>query len=160
MRGYLDDPERRAATMYGEWLATGDVGWIGEDGNLRIVDRLKDMVVVGGFNVYPAEVERVLLEHVAVSQAAVIGLPDARMGEVPGAFVVPAPGAAIDVETLVDYLVERLAKFKVPRTVWLVGFDRLPMNAAGKVPRGSCVPTPPPAWPRSPPRSPRDPDPR
>ena len=131
MAGYLDDPEATAATMRGEWLATGDVGWIGEDGNLRIVDRLKDMVVVGGFNVYPAEVERVLLEHVAVSQAAVIGLPDARMGEVPGAFVVPAPGAAIDVETLVDYLGQRLAKFKVPRTVWVV--DRLPMNAAGKV---------------------------
>ena len=104
MAGYLDDPDATAATMRGEWLATGDVGWIGEDGNLRIVDRLKDMVVVGGFNVYPAEVERVLLEHVDVSQAAVIGLPDARMGEVPGAFVVPAPGAAIDVETLVDYL--------------------------------------------------------
>ena len=104
MAGYLDDPEATDATMRGEWLATGDVGWIGEDGNLRIVDRLKDMVVVGGFNVYPAEVERVLLEHAAVSQAAVIGLPDARMGEVPGAFVVPAPGAAIDVEALVGFL--------------------------------------------------------
>jgi acyl-CoA synthetase (AMP-forming)/AMP-acid ligase II len=131
MRGYLDDPEATAATMHGEWLATGDVGWIGEDGNLRIVDRLKDMVVVGGFNVYPAEVERVLLEHAAVSQAAVIGLPDARMGEVPGAFVVPAQGAVIDVDSLVGYLGARLAKFKVPRTVWLV--DRLPLNAAGKV---------------------------
>jgi acyl-CoA synthetase (AMP-forming)/AMP-acid ligase II len=131
MRGYLDDPEATRATMQGEWLASGDVGWIGEDGNLRIVDRLKDMVVVGGFNVYPAEVEQVLLEHAAVAQAAVIGLPDARMGEVPGAFVVPVPGAAIDVETLVAFLGERLAKFKVPRTVWVV--DRLPLNAAGKV---------------------------
>jgi len=131
MRGYLDDPEATRATMHGEWLASGDVGWIGEDGNLRIVDRLKDMVVVGGFNVYPAEIEQVLLEHAAVAQAAVIGLPDARMGEVPGAFVVPAPGAAIDVETLVAFLGERLAKFKVPRTVWVV--DRLPLNAAGKV---------------------------
>ncbi len=131
MRGYLDDPEATRATMHGEWLATGDVGWIGEDGNLRIVDRLKDMVVVGGFNVYPAEVERVLLEHAAVAQAAVIGLPDARMGEVPGAFVVPVPGAVIDVESLVGFLGERLAKFKVPRTVWVV--DRLPLNAAGKV---------------------------
>jgi len=131
MGGYLDDPAASVATMRGEWLATGDVGWIGEDGNLRIVDRLKDMVVVGGFNMYPAEVERVLLEHAAVSQAAVIGLPDARMGEVPGAFVVPAQGAEVDVEALVGYLGERLAKFKVPRTVWVV--DRLPMNAAGKV---------------------------
>ena len=131
MRGYLDDPEATRAAMHGEWLATGDVGWIGEDGNLRIVDRLKDMVVVGGFNVYPAEVERVLLEHDAVAQAAVIGLPDARMGEVPGAFVVPVPGAVIDVDGLVGFLGERLAKFKVPRTVWVV--DRLPLNAAGKV---------------------------
>jgi acyl-CoA synthetase (AMP-forming)/AMP-acid ligase II len=131
MRGYLDDPEATRATMRGDWLATGDVGWIGEDGNLRIVDRLKDMVVVGGFNVYPAEVERVLLEHAAVAQAAVIGLPDARMGEVPGAFVVPVQGAVIDVESLVGFLGERLAKFKVPRTVWVV--DRLPLNPAGKV---------------------------
>jgi HIP---CoA ligase len=131
MRGYLDDPEATDATMDDGWLATGDVGWIGEDGNLRIVDRLKDMVVVGGFNVYPAEVERVLLEHESVAQAAVIGLPDARMGEVPGAFVVPVRGAVIDVDSLVGYLGERLANFKVPRTVWLVG--ALPMNAAGKV---------------------------
>jgi HIP---CoA ligase len=131
MRGYLDDPEATRAAMYGEWLATGDVGWIGEDGNLRIVDRVKDMVVVGGFNVYPAEVERVLLEHAAVAQAAVIGLPDARMGEVPGAFVVLAAGAVIEVDALVEFMGERLAKFKVPRTVWVV--DRLPLNAAGKV---------------------------
>jgi acyl-CoA synthetase (AMP-forming)/AMP-acid ligase II len=131
MRGYLDDPEATDAAILDGWLATGDVGWIGEDGNLRIVDRLKDMVVVGGFNVYPAEVERVLVEHAAVSQAAVIGLPDARMGEVPGAFVVPVQGAVIDVQSLVDYLGQRLAKFKVPRTVWLV--DQLPLNAAGKV---------------------------
>jgi acyl-CoA synthetase (AMP-forming)/AMP-acid ligase II len=131
MRGYLDDPDATDATMHGEWLATGDVGWIGEGGNLHIVDRLKDMVMVGGFNVYPAEVERVLLEHDAVAQAAVIGLADARMGEVPAAFVVLMPGAVIDVESLVVYLGQRLAKFKVPRTVWLV--DALPMNAAGKV---------------------------
>jgi HIP---CoA ligase len=131
MRGYLDDSDATDATMHDGWLATGDVGWIGDDGNLRIVDRLKDMVVVGGFNVYPAEVEQALLEHDAVSQVAVIGLPDARMGEVPGAFIVPVQGAEIDVDSLVGFLGERLAKFKVPRTIWLV--DALPMNAAGKV---------------------------
>jgi acyl-CoA synthetase (AMP-forming)/AMP-acid ligase II len=131
MRGYLDDPEATAATVHDGWLATGDIGFIGEDGNLRIVDRLKDMVVVGGFNVYPAEVERVLLEHEAVAQAAVIGLPDERMGEVPAAFVVTTPGAALDVGALVDFLGSRLAKFKVPRTVWVL--DQLPLNAAGKV---------------------------
>jgi HIP---CoA ligase len=131
MRGYLDDPVATDATINEGWLATGDIGWIGEDGNLRIVDRLKDMVVVGGFNVYPAEVERVLLEHDAVAQAAVIGLPDARLGEVPAAYVVAVQGAVVDVESLVAFLGERLAKFKVPRTVWLV--DGLPLNAAGKV---------------------------
>jgi acyl-CoA synthetase (AMP-forming)/AMP-acid ligase II len=131
MKGYLDDAAATSEVVRDGWLATGDVGWVGEDGNLRIVDRIKDMVVVGGFNVYPAEVERVLLEHVAVSQAAVIGLPDERMGEVPGAFVVPTPGGVIDVPSLVAFLGERLAKFKVPRSVWVV--DRLPLNAVGKV---------------------------
>jgi HIP---CoA ligase len=134
MRGYLDDPEATSATMRDGWLATGDVGSIGDDGNLRIVDRLKDMVVVGGFNVYPAEVERVLLESPTVWQAAVIGLPDERLGEVPGAFVVPAEGAQIDVGSLVAFLATRLANFKVPRTIWVV--DHLPLNAAGKVVKG------------------------
>lgn len=134
MRGYLGDPEATSATMCDGWLATGDVGSIGDDGNLRIVDRLKDMVVVGGFNVYPAEVERVLLESAAVRQAAVIGLPDERLGEVPGAFVVPAEGARIDVGSLVEFLATRLAKFKVPRRIWVV--DHLPLNAAGKVAKG------------------------
>jgi acyl-CoA synthetase (AMP-forming)/AMP-acid ligase II len=131
MRGYLDDRAATEATVHDGWVATGDVGFIGGDGNLRIVDRLKDMVVVGGFNVYPAEVERALLEHDSVAQAAVIGLPDERMGEVPGAFVVATPGAGVDVPSLVDFLGQRLAKFKVPRTVWVV--ERLPLNAAGKV---------------------------
>jgi acyl-CoA synthetase (AMP-forming)/AMP-acid ligase II len=131
MRGYLDDPAATDAVVRDGWLATGDIGFIGDDGNLRIVDRLKDMVVVGGFNVYPAEVERALLEHAGVAQAAVIGLPDERMGEVPGAFIVATPGTALDVEALVDFLGQRLAKFKVPRTVWVV--DSLPLNAAGKV---------------------------
>jgi HIP---CoA ligase len=131
MLGYLGDPEATAATVSDGWLATGDLGWVGEDTNLRIVDRLKDMVVVGGFNVYPAEIEKVLLEHPAVSQAAVVGLPDARMGEVPAAFVVAQPGADADVARLIEHCAERLAKFKVPRSLWLV--EGLPLNAVGKV---------------------------
>jgi acyl-CoA synthetase (AMP-forming)/AMP-acid ligase II len=133
MLGYLDDAEATAAAVHDGWLATGDLGWIGDDGNLRIVDRLKDMVVVGGFNVYPAEIEKVLLRHPAVSQAAVVGLPDERMGEVPAAFVVPQPGiepAASEVE-LVEHCREHLAKFKVPRSLWLIA--SLPLNAVGKV---------------------------
>jgi acyl-CoA synthetase (AMP-forming)/AMP-acid ligase II len=131
MRGYLGDPEATSEIIRDGWLATGDVGWIGEDGNLRIVDRLKDMLVVGGFNVYPAEVEHALLAHPAVSQVAVIGLPDELLGEVPAAFVVPTSGTEVDVPALVDHCRERLAKFKVPRTVWVV--DQLPLNAVGKV---------------------------
>ena len=140
MRGYLDDPVATSATLRDGWLATGDVGSIGDDGNLRIVDRLKDMVVVGGFNGYPAEVERVLLESPTVWQAAVIGLPDERLGEVPGVFVVPAKGAQIDVDSLVAFLATRLANFKVPRTIWVVHY--LPLHAAGKVAKASSVPRP------------------
>ena len=129
MRGYLDDANADQEDRGDGWLATGDVGWVGGDGNLRIVDRLKDMVVVGGFNVYPAEVERVLLEHEAVSQVAVVGLPDERMGEVPAAFVVARH--SVPESALVDFCRERLATFKVPRSLWLV--DRLPLNESGKV---------------------------
>ena len=98
MVGYLDDPEATAEALHDGWLRTGDVGVIDDAGNLRIVDRLKDMLVVGGFNAYPAEIERVLGEHPAVDQVAVVGQPDQRMGEVPVAFVVPAkgPGASLD----------------------------------------------------------------
>jgi acyl-CoA synthetase (AMP-forming)/AMP-acid ligase II len=131
MLGYLNDPEATAAAIRDGWLATGDLGWIGDDGNLRIVDRLKDMVVVGGFNVYPAEIEKVLHEHPAVSQAAVVGLPDERMGEVPAAFVVAQVGSDPEVDSLIEHCEDRLAKFKVPRSLWLV--DALPLNAVGKV---------------------------
>jgi len=143
MAGYLDDPAATAEVIDGDgWLHTGDVGTVGPDGNLRILDRLKDMVVVGGLNVYPAEVERVLADHPAVDQAAVIGVPDDRMGEVPLAFVVPAATpagagqatvgvAGVDVAGLEAHCREQLAGFKVPRRYRVV--DRLPMNPAGKV---------------------------
>ena len=89
MLGYLDDPEGTADVIDADgWLATGDVGFLDADGNLAICDRIKDMVIVGGFNAYPAEIERILGEHDAVGEAAVVGVPDDRLGEVPVAFVV------------------------------------------------------------------------
>jgi acyl-CoA synthetase (AMP-forming)/AMP-acid ligase II len=131
MAGYLDDAAATAEVVRDGWLHTGDVGWIGDDGNLRIVDRIKDLIIVGGFNVYPAEIERVLVEHPSVREAAVIGVADERMGEVPLAYVVTTAGAAGVPDDLVAFCQARLAKFKVPRTV--VELDALPLNSAGKV---------------------------
>ena len=97
MRSYLDDPEATAAAIDADgWLHTGDLGTFDADGYLRIVGRIKDMFIVGGFNAYPAEIENLLLRHPRVAQAAVIGVPDARLGEVGMAFVVATPGDAID----------------------------------------------------------------
>ncbi|MCU1594197.1 MAG: Long-chain-fatty-acid--CoA ligase [Frankiales bacterium] len=132
MTGYWDDPEATAEAIDSDgWLHTGDIGVMDEAGNLRITDRLKDMYVVGGFNAYPAEIEQVLVRHEGVSEAAVIGVPDERMGEVGKAFVVPRTGADVTPEAVVDWCRERLANYKVPRYVEIV--DSLPRNATGKV---------------------------
>jgi acyl-CoA synthetase (AMP-forming)/AMP-acid ligase II len=132
MQGYLDDPEATARAIDARgFLHTGDLATMDERGVFRIVGRLKDMILVGGFNVYPAEVENALLGHDAIGQVAVVGRPDARMGEVPVAYVVPAAGAAIDADAIVAWARERLANYKVPRHV--VALDALPINATGKV---------------------------
>jgi acyl-CoA synthetase (AMP-forming)/AMP-acid ligase II len=131
MRGYFDDDDATGRAVRDGWLATGDIGWVDDTGNLRIVDRLTDLVIVGGYNVYPAEIERVLGEHPAVAQVAVVGVPDARLGEVPVAFVVARPGGGVDGDTLAASARERLAGYKAPRHVWLV--DELPLNAVAKV---------------------------
>ncbi|WP_024754711.1 FadD3 family acyl-CoA ligase [Streptomyces exfoliatus] len=132
MHGYLDDPEATADAVDADgWLRTGDVGVLDERGFLRITDRLKDMFVVGGFNVYPAEVEQVLRGHPDVQDAAVVGAPDGRLGEVGVAYCVPAAGARIDAAELTAYTRERLANFKAPRAFHSV--PALPHNAAGKV---------------------------
>ncbi|MEU8247306.1 FadD3 family acyl-CoA ligase [Nonomuraea sp. NPDC048916] len=131
MLGYLDDEEATAATIRDGWLVTGDRGRLDERGNLTITGRSKDMFVVGGFNVYPAEVEQVLAAVEGVAEAAVVGVPDARLGEVGRAYVAPRPGAVLAPDALIAHCRDRLANFKVPREVVLV--DRLPRNAAGKV---------------------------
>jgi acyl-CoA synthetase (AMP-forming)/AMP-acid ligase II len=132
MRGYVDDPTGTAEAIDAEgWLRTGDVGALDHNGYLSISGRLKDMLIVGGFNVYPAEVEHVLMQHPGVAEVAVIGIPDRRMGEVAFAFVVRRQNFAIDESTLIAWLHERIANFKVPRAMRFV--DALPRNALGKV---------------------------
>ena len=134
MRGYHEDPVATAATIDRDgWLHTGDIGVLDADGNLRITDRLKDMYISGGFNVYPAEVEQVVVRHPAVSEAAVVGIPDARLGEVGAAFVLlrPEQDAATAPSSILAFCRERLANYKVPALVLVA--DSLPRNAVGKV---------------------------
>jgi acyl-CoA synthetase (AMP-forming)/AMP-acid ligase II len=132
MGGYFEDPEETAAAIDVDgWLHTGDVGVMDERGYVRITDRKKDMFIVGGFNAYPAEIENELLRHDAVAQAAVVGVPDERLGEVGVAFVVPRAGAVVDPAEVIDWARRRMANYKVPRRVEVV--DALPVNASGKV---------------------------
>jgi acyl-CoA synthetase (AMP-forming)/AMP-acid ligase II len=132
MRGYFEDPEATASTIDADgWLHTGDVGAFDAEGNLRITDRLKDMFVVGGFNAYPAEIEQALARHDKVREAAVIGVPDQRLGEVGRAYIVPRQGASVSEEEIVAFCRRTLANYKVPRSVVIV--DALPRNAGGKV---------------------------
>jgi acyl-CoA synthetase (AMP-forming)/AMP-acid ligase II len=130
MQGYLDDPAATAEAVDPDgWLHTGDLGELDATGRLRIVGRKKDMFIVGGFNAYPAEIEGVLLEHPAVAQAAVIGVPDERLGEVGKAFVVLKETLSAD--DLLAWSRERMAGYKVPRAV--VFLDDLPLGPTGKV---------------------------
>jgi HIP---CoA ligase len=132
MSHYLDDPDSTAAVLSADgWLRTGDLGVLDPAGNLRIVGRTKDMYIVGGFNAYPAEIENVLIAHPAVQQAAVIGVPDDRLGEVGMAFVVQVPGSSASAPEIISWCRERLANYKAPRHVEFV--DELPLNATGKV---------------------------
>ncbi|HWD55155.1 MAG TPA: FadD3 family acyl-CoA ligase [Acidimicrobiales bacterium] len=130
MAGYLDDPEATANVLSSDgWLRTGDLGVVDEAGRLRIVGRVKDMFIVGGFNAYPAEIENALLRHPAVRQAAVIGIPDHRLGEVGMAFVVPS--GPVTGDEIIEWSRDQMANYKVPRCVEIV--DELPLNATGKV---------------------------
>jgi len=131
-QGYNDDPEATAAAIDDRgFLHTGDLATMDERGYVRIVGRSKDMIIVGGFNVYPAEVENTLLGHEAIAQVAVIGVPDPRMGEVAMAYVVAAPERSVDSDAIVGWARDRLANYKVPR--YVVALDELPVNATGKV---------------------------
>jgi len=131
MAGYWRRPQKTAAAIREGWFHTGDAGYLDEDGYLFIRDRLKDMVKSGGENVYPAEVENVILKHPAIADAAVIGLPDEVWGEAVTAIVVLRPGHVLDLDELQSFARPHLAGFKLPKR--LLVRDALPRNAAGKV---------------------------
>ena len=131
MAGYLGRPDATGAAVVDGWFRSGDLGTIDADGFLRIVDRKKDLVIRGGFNVYPREVEEQLLQHQDVGQAAVLGVPDERYGEEVVAVVVPAQGRAVDPDALVGWARERLGGHKYPRRVEVV--ESLPLGPSGKV---------------------------
>lgn len=132
MKGFIGNPEATAEAIDElGWLHTGDIGVMDEHGNLRITDRMKDMFIVGGFNAYPAEIENILMTHPMLSQVAVLGIPDARMGEIGVAFVVAKPECSPSPEELVAWSRESMANYKVPRHVFVV--DEFPLNASGKV---------------------------
>ena len=135
MRGYLNRPEDTAKTIVDGWLHTGDVGVFDEDGYLRIVDRIKDMIIRGGENIYPKEIETVLYGHEGVLEAAVVGRPDDVLGEVVVAYVTPRPDAKVTVEELHALCAERLAKYKRP--VLIEVLEALPKNAVGKIDKPS-----------------------
>ena len=135
MKGYFDAPEQTAEAIDSDgWLHTGDIGTIDSDGYLAITDRLKDMFIVGGFNAYPAEIEAALLRHPEIAMAAVIGIPDERLGEVGMAFVVAKPGQPLSEDQIVEWSRHEMANYKVPRRVAVV--DALPLNSVGKVVKG------------------------
>jgi acyl-CoA synthetase (AMP-forming)/AMP-acid ligase II len=132
MGGYWGKPEATEAAITADgWYRSGDGGHIDADGYVYVTDRIKDMIISGGENIYPAEIERVLAEHPAIADVSVIGVPDERWGEVPKAVVVLKPGAMLDPHDLVGWARERLAAYKVPKTADIVA--ELPRNPTGKV---------------------------
>lgn len=132
MHGYLDDPAATAEAIdAGGWLHTGDVGVMDAAGYVRITDRMKDMYISGGFNCYPAEIEKLLSAHPAIGMVAVVGIPDERMGEIGKAFIVPRPNMTPSPDEIIAWARENMANYKVPRVIAIV--DSLPLNASGKV---------------------------
>jgi long-chain acyl-CoA synthetase len=131
MKGYYRRPDETAEALRGGWFHTGDIGVLDTEGYLRIVDRKKDMILRGGFNVYPRELEEVLLTHPAVALCAIVGVPDERLGEEVKAFVVRTPETDLTEESLRDWCREQFAAYKYPR---LIEFrTELPMSPTGKV---------------------------
>lgn len=131
MSGYVGRPHDTAEVLRGGWLHTGDLGYRDEDGYIFIVDRKKDMIIVGGLNVYPREIEEVLYRHPAVKEAAVIGLSHPVKGETPVAFIAPKEGAAVDEKEILRYLRERLANYKLPTAIEVR--ESLPKTSTGKI---------------------------
>jgi long-chain acyl-CoA synthetase len=137
MKGYWQRPEATAAAISDGWFHTGDLGRVDDDGYFFIVDRQKDMIIRGGYNVYPREIEEVLYEHPDVAEAAVIGLPDALLGEEVGAAVALKAGATVTVEQLRAHVKNQVAAYKYPRHVWFV--EALPKGPTGKILKRNIV---------------------
>jgi acyl-CoA synthetase (AMP-forming)/AMP-acid ligase II len=132
MVGYLDDPAKTAETVDAEgWLHTGDIGVMDDGGNIDITDRVKDMFINGGFNAYPAEIENLMTMHPDVAAAAVVGVPDERLGEVGYAFVIPTTGTSPSEDEILTWCRAEMANYKCPRHMAFV--DEFPLNASGKV---------------------------
>jgi long-chain acyl-CoA synthetase len=131
MKGYWNRPEETAAAIKDGWFYSGDMAKVDEDGYFYIVDRKKELIIRGGYNVYPREVEEVLYEHPAVREAAVVGLAHEELGEEVGAAVALKEGESIDAEELKAYVKENVASYKYPRTIWFV--DELPKGPTGKI---------------------------
>jgi acyl-CoA synthetase (AMP-forming)/AMP-acid ligase II len=132
MGGYWGKPEATAAAFTPDgWLRSGDGGHMDADGYIYVTDRIKDMIISGGENIYPAEIERVLAEHPSIQDVAVIGVPDERWGEVPKAVVVARPGATMDAQEVLAWCRERIAGFKCPKTIDVL--PELPRNPTGKI---------------------------
>ncbi|XVV07966.1 AMP-binding enzyme [Actinosynnema sp. CA-248983] len=132
MRGYWQNPDETARAFSADWFRSGDVATTDDDGYIAVVDRLKDVIISGGENIYPAEVESALHEHPAIAECTVIGVPDARWGEVGRAVVTVKPGAeATSGSEVLAFLRDRLAGYKIPKSVVFV--DELPQSATGKL---------------------------
>ena len=131
MTGYWGNPEATAQVFTDGWFHTGDLGYFDDDGYLFIVDRIKDLIIRGGYNVYPREVEEVLYAHPAVAEAAVIGVPDPRMGEEVHAVVAVKPGQSVTAAELTEFVKQRVAAYKYPRSIEFR--DSLPKGATGKI---------------------------
>jgi long-chain acyl-CoA synthetase len=130
-QGYFDDADATARVLADGWLRTGDIATVDDDGYLYLVDRAKDLIIVSGFNVFPAEVEEVLLSHPAVAEVGVVGVPHPHHGEAVKAYVVRKPDADVDEDALIDHCADYLARYKCPTKVIFV--EHLPRNASGKL---------------------------
>ena len=133
MRGYYNDPAATAKALRDGWLRTGDIGYLDQDGDLFILQRRDDLIISGGENIYPAEVEAALRQHPAVAEALALGLPDAEWGQRPAAIIETRAGHTVTAEAIIAFAREHLAGYKVPRRIAFV--DALPRTASGKLQR-------------------------
>jgi fatty-acyl-CoA synthase len=131
MRGYWDDEEATHRAVVNGWMRTGDLGTMDDEGHVSVVGRLTDMVIRGGENIYPREIEELLFTHTSVESVQIVGVPDERLGEELAAFVIAVPGAGVTDDEIRDFCRERLARFKVPRYVFRV--EEFPMTVTGKI---------------------------